>query len=125
MAASILTSIKKVLGVADDYTVFDPDIIIHTNSILSVLNQLGVGPVGGFMIEDAGPTWEDFLGTDPNLNLVKTYVCLRVRMLFDPPGTSYLINAMKEQAQELEWRLNVVREGEQWTDPETNLHTTV
>lgn len=124
MSGSILNTTKKILGLAEDYTVFDLDIIIHINSILNVVTQLGIGPEDGFMIEDAAATWEDFLGSDKRMNAVKTYVYLRVRLLFDPPTTSYLINAMESQCRELEWRLNVTREGEQWLNPITGLHTT-
>jgi hypothetical protein len=91
--------------------------MMHINSVFVTLNQLGIGPENGFAIEDALPTWADFLGDDLRYNSVKTYVYLRVRLLFDPPATSFLISAMKEQVQELEWRLNVHREGESWTNP--------
>ena len=124
MESSILTSTKKILGIAEDYKVLDPDIVLHINSVFSVLEQLGIGPDGGFSIEDATPTWEQYLGNDPRLNAVKTYVYLRVRMLFDPPTTSFLLSSMGEQVRELEWRLNVTREGDKWTDPVTGLHTT-
>lgn len=118
MSASILDGTKKALGVHADYDVFDPDIIMHINTVFSTLHQLGIGPIEGFFIEDAAPTWTDFLGgTDARLNSVKSYMYLKVRMLFDPPTTSYLINAMKEQAEEIEWRLNVVREGDVWVPP--------
>ena len=114
---SILTSVKKILGIDEAYLAFDPDIIIHINSVFSTLNQLGIGPTLGFMIEDAEATWDDFLGTDLRLNNVKSYVYLRVRMLFDPPTTGYLIDAMKEQIKEMEWRINAYREEEAWTNP--------
>jgi hypothetical protein len=104
---SILTSIKKILGIEEDYTVFDPDIIMHINSVFMTLNQLGVGPLSGFQIEDKTAVWGDYIGEDLNLNAVKTYVYLKVRLLFDPPTTSYLITAFKENIQEQEWRLNV------------------
>lgn len=117
MSESILTSTKKILGLEDDYTAFDSDIIMHINSVFSILNQMGIGPENGFAISDAEETWDTYLDDDLRLNSVKTYVYLRVRMLFDPPTTSYLINSMKEQIQELEWRLNTQREGVSWTDP--------
>jgi hypothetical protein len=110
MTESILNSTKKILGISEDYTAFDLDILTHINSVFSTLHQLGVGPVNGFVIEDADAEWMDFLQFDTRLNAVKTYVYLRVRLLFDPPQTSYLIGAMKEQIQELEWRLNMVHE---------------
>jgi hypothetical protein len=118
METSILTSTKKILGLAEDYTVWDLDIITHINSAFSTLTQLGVGPVDGFMIEDATPEWTDFLGDDFQLNSVKTYVFLRVKLLFDPPGTSYALTAMQDQVEQLEWRLNAHREETQWVDPD-------
>lgn len=118
---SILDSTKKILGIDASYTAFDVDIIMHINSVFSTLNQLGIGPVAGFMILDSTSKWEDFLGVDPNLNAVKTYVFMRVRLVFDPPGTSYHITAIEKQIQELEWRLNTQREGESWTSPVTSL----
>jgi len=107
LSTSILTSTKKILGVSADDTVFDLDIITHINSAFSTLCQLGIGPATGFMIEDATAQWDDFLGDDWRFNSVKSYVYLKVRSLFDPPTTSYLLNAMKEQIQEFEFRLQV------------------
>lgn len=117
MDDSILKSIKKTLNLAPDYTAFDEDVLIHINTVFGTLNQLGVGPALGFMIDDEGPTWYEFLGNDPRLNPVKTYVYLRVRLLFDPPATGHHVTAMQEQIKELEWRLNAQREDTQWTDP--------
>lgn len=117
MEQSILNSTKKILGIAADYTVFDLDIITHINTAFSTLTQLGVGPVGGFMIEDDSAEWADFIADDIQNNSVKSYVFLRVRQLFDPPSTSYLISAMEKQIQELEWRLNSHREETGWVDP--------
>lgn len=110
MADSILTSTKKILGVADDYTAFDLDIITHINSSFSVLNQLGIGPIGGFFIEDKTETWDDFAVPPNQLAMARTYIYLKTRMLFDPPTTSYLIEAMNKQIAELEWRINIFRE---------------
>jgi hypothetical protein len=119
MEQSILLSTKKILGIAPDYTVFDLDILTHINSAFSTLTQLGVGPVTGFMIEDADTEWEEFFGTVPDnqFNNVKTYVYLRVRQVFDPPTTSFAIQAFNDQIRELEWRMNVHREETQWVDP--------
>lgn len=117
MSESILTSTKLAIGIAEDLTVFDPVIMMHINTTFSVLNQLGIGPVDGYMIEGATETWDAFLGTDKRLNSVKTYMYAKVRLLFDPPQTSYLIEAMQKQIDELGWRLNVKREDESWTDP--------
>lgn len=118
METSILTSTKKILGIAEDYTVWDLDIITHINTAFSTLTQLGVGPSNGFMIEDAEATWADFIADDLQFNSVKSYVFLRVRQLFDPPTTSYLISAYDKQITELEWRLNVHREETKWVDPD-------
>ena len=118
METSILKSIKKLLGIPEDYNVFDTDVVTYINSAFSTLTQLGVGPAGGFMIEDDSSEWADFLADETQLNSVKTYVALKTRQLFDPPTTSYLISAMNDQVRELEWRLNVRREGTEWTDPD-------
>jgi hypothetical protein len=117
MEQSILNSTKKILGISDDYTVFDLDIITHINSALSTLTQLGVGPASGFMIEDDTAEWADFIEDDIQYNAVKSYVYLKVRSLFDPPTTSYLISAVDKQIAEFEWRLNVHREEMDWVDP--------
>lgn len=107
---SILTSTKRVLGLSENDTSFDLDIVTHINAAFSTLNQLGVGPEDGFFIENNTSEWAD-LGLPANqLHSVKSYIYLKVRMYFDPPTTSYHINAMKEQITELEWRLNVFRE---------------
>lgn len=118
MEQSILISTKKILGIAEDYEVFDLDIITHINTAFSTLTQLGVGPTEGFMISDAEAVWTDFVDDDLQYNSVKSYVFLKVRQLFDPPSTSYLISAVEKQIQELEWRLNVHREDTEWVDPD-------
>lgn len=117
MIASILDSVKKNLGIAADYDVFDSDILLFINGVFSTLNQLGVGPDDGFYVADDAVEWDDFLGADPRLNHVRTYVFLRVKLLFDPPQTSYAQEAVKEQIKEHEWRLNAQREETKWTDP--------
>lgn len=116
MDSSILTSTKKLLGLDESYTAFDTDVIVHINTVFSILADLGIGPSQGFSISDASTTWGEFLGTNPLLNSVKTYVFLRVKMLFDPPSTSFVRDAMNEQIRELEWRLNVQRESVAWVD---------
>jgi hypothetical protein len=115
MADSILNSTKKVLGLAPDYTVFDQDVIMHLNSTFSILDQLGVGPTGGYSIEDDEPTWDAYSAPPNQLQMVRTYVFLKVRMLFDPPTTSYMITAMEQQIKEHEWRLNTFREVEAYS----------
>jgi hypothetical protein len=107
---SILDSTKKKLGLTADYDVFDLDIINHINTAFMSLSQLGIGPVEGFMIEDADTTWDAFLGNDPMLNPVKTYMFFKVKRAFDPPGTSFHLQALDDQIKEIEWRLNVYRE---------------
>lgn len=107
MEDSILISTKKILGLAEDYTVFDLDVLTHINSVFTTLTQLAVGPPGGFFVEDETGLWSDFITPEMNLNAVKTYVYLRVRLLFDPPTTAYLVTATENQIKELEWRLNV------------------
>lgn len=121
MSDSILTNTKKVLGIAEEYTAFDFDVMMHINSVFSTLQQLGVGPEEGFEITGDGEEWQDFLDGDKRLNNVKTYVYLRVRLLFDPPTTSYLIDALDKQRQELEWRINSYREETQWVDPDPDI----
>jgi hypothetical protein len=108
--ASILTSTKKILGLDADYVAFDLDVTTHINAAFSTLNQLGVGPEEGFFIEGATEDWGDFEVPANELNSAKSYVYLKVRMLFDPPGTSFLIAAMDAQIKEMEWRLNMFRE---------------
>ena len=107
METSILTSIKKMLGVAEDYTEFDEDIITHINSVFLNLTQLGVGPEEGFMIEDDTAAWEDFIDDSIKLQAVKTYMYLKVKLLFDPPLSSSVTESFKRMIAELEWRLNV------------------
>ena len=107
MNDSILNTIKKLLGLSSDYTEFDTDIIIHINSVFSILQQLGVGPDNGFSISDASTTWSSYINNDKQINDVITYMYLKVRLLFDPPANSSILNAQKELISELEWRLNV------------------
>lgn len=106
MEESILISIKKLLGISKDYKNFDIDIIAHINTVFTTLNQLGVGPEEGFMIEDDSAIWSDFIGDTKKLNSVITYIYLKVKMVFDPPTTSALIAANQQMINELEWRLN-------------------
>ena len=106
METSILTSIKKLLGVAEDYVEFDEDIMTHINSVFLNLTQLGVGPEEGFMIEDDTAVWEDFIDNSIQLQAVKTYVYLKVKLLFDPPLSSSVTESINRMIAELEWRLN-------------------
>ena len=111
---SILTSIKKMLGIPEEYDHFDPDLIMHINSVLSILTQIGVGPSEGFRIEDDLATWEDFLDNDTDYEAVKSYVHLRVKLLFDTSTlSSAVIESMNRMIGELEWRLNAIAESKQ------------
>lgn len=104
---SILTSVKKMLGITEEYTHFDQDIIIHINTVFTTLTQLGVGPSSGFSIQDEYAEWSDFIPTGSNLESVKTYVYLKVRLLFDPPASSVVVDAINRSISELEWRISV------------------
>lgn len=107
---SILTSIKKMLGITEDYTHFDTDIVMHINSVFSILTQLGVGPPEGFYIQDKTTIWYEYI-SDPNkIEMVKSYMYLKVRLIFDPPSSSSVIEAFNKQISEFEWRLNVAVE---------------
>lgn len=112
---SILTSIKKLLGIAEEYEHFDPDIIMHINSVFMILNQLGVGPDDGFMIEGEDAEWQEYLDDKRLLESVKSYVYLKVRLLFDPPQSSAVIESMNRLINELEWRINVAVDPEEST----------
>lgn len=107
---SILNSTKKILGIDENYDAFDLDIMTHINSVFFTLYQLGVGPSQGFRIDGPDEVWDTFLGTESPIDVVRSYIYLRVRLLFDPPATSFAITAMKEQAQEMEWRMLVAQE---------------
>lgn len=104
---SILTSIKKMLGIAEEYTHFDADLIMHINSVLSILTQIGVGSSEGFSIKDENDVWEDFITEDSKLELVKSYTYMKVKILFDPPLISSVIESMNRMISELEWRIQV------------------
>lgn len=107
MDDSILDSIKKILGMPPDYDAFDTDLVIHINSVFGILAQLGVGPEGGFSISDNTTLWKAYLGDSKDLEMVKSYMALKVRLVFDPPTIGTVMDAMKEQIREFEWRLNV------------------
>ncbi len=110
MDESILTSIKKLLGIVEDYVNFDKDIIAHINTTFLTLRQLGIGPEEGFMIEDKRAVWSDFIKNDKKLIAVQTYIYLKVKLVFDPPLNSSVMEANKQSIAELEWRLNVEAE---------------
>ncbi len=118
MTNSIFDSIKKTLNVDPEDDGFDVDILMHINTTFSRLHTLGVGPEDGFMIEDDSVEWDDFLNGDKTKNLIKSYMYLSVRMLFDPPQTSYTQSAMEKQIDRLEWLINAQRESTGWVDPD-------
>lgn len=107
---NILSSIKKLLGIPTEETAFDSDIIMHINSVFMILNQLGIGPSDGFTISDDYALWSDFIPDGQNLDLVKSYMYMKVRLMFDPPSSSAVLSAMEKSISEFEWRLNVQAE---------------
>lgn len=111
MTESILNTIKQMVGVEQNYDAFDMDLVVDINSALYSLRQLGVGPNEGFAISDDTAKWNDFIEDASLLGLVKTYVYLKVRLLFDPPTNSFLTASIEKQISEYEWRLNVAGEG--------------
>jgi hypothetical protein len=130
MEQSILKSTKKILGIEPDDTSYDLDIVTHINSAFSTLTDLGLGPDTGYVIADESAVWDDFLPDEDylpddivrlntvKLSKIKTYIYLRTRLLFDPPMQSFLLDALKAQIQEAEWRLNTNREETEWVDPD-------
>ena len=106
----ILTSIKKLLGISADDTSFDPDIIMHLNSVFMVLRQLGVGPPEGSAIEGEDAVWADYMSDNALIESVKTYMYMKVRLIFDPPTSTAMIDSMNRLINEFEWRLNVAAE---------------
>ena len=107
---NILSSIKKLLGIPTEETAFDSDIIMHINSVFMILNQLGIGPTDGFTISDDYALWSDFIPDGQNIELVKSYMYMKVRLMFDPPSSSAVLSAMEKSISEFEWRLNVQSE---------------
>lgn len=104
---SILVSIKKLIGLTEEYVQYDTDIITHINTVFAILHQLGVGPVNGFVIRDKSTCWCEYTGDEVFLESVKSYIYLKVKLIFDPPQSSAHIETMKQEIAELEWRLNV------------------
>lgn len=107
---SILNSIKKLIGFDETYTPFDPDIIFNINSSFSNLHQVGVGPENGFLIEDDTSVWTDFLGESRKLEMVKMYVYIEAKLIFDPPSSTAAIEAMKRKSDECFFRAQVAVE---------------
>ena len=104
---SILTSVKKMIGIDETYDAFDDQIIMCINTVFMTLKQLGVGPTDGYFIEDSNDLWSDYLGdNDTKLRSVRIYTALKVKMMFDPPTSSIVADAMNKSIAELEWRIN-------------------
>lgn len=114
MTDSILGSVKKMLGITEEYEHFDTDIIIHINSTFSILTQIGIGPETGFTIEDKSTSWDEFIPEDSHhlLEMVRTYMFMKVKSMFDPPTSSSVSEAYNRQIGELEWRLMVAADTE-------------
>ena len=107
---SILTSVKKIIGISEEDENFDTDLIMHINSVLMILNQLGVGPEDGFSITDKSAVWTDVIGDNKLIEATKTFVGLKVRLIFDPPTSSAVLDSINKTISELEWRINVMVE---------------
>lgn len=105
---SILTSIKKLLGIEKEYTHFDDDLIMHINSVLSILNQIGVGPPDGFSIRDDTSVWNDLISDETQLELIKSYIHMKVKLIFDPPLSAALIESTNRTISEFEWRIQAM-----------------
>ena len=103
---SILESIKKLLGIPKDYTAFDIDVIMHINTAFAILNQLGLGPEGGYGIEGYDDVWDDYI-VSYNMSMIKTFIYLKVRLAFDPPSSTALIESMQRTLDDLTWRLEL------------------
>lgn len=107
---SILISIKKLLGIDAFYEAFDTDVIIHINTVFAILTQLGYGPPEGFSIKDKSACWTDFILEENRIEAVKTYMYMKVKLIFDPPSSAAVIEAYKQNIAEFEWRINVAAE---------------
>jgi hypothetical protein len=104
---SILNTIKKIIGIDESYTHFDTDLIMHINSVFFILNQLGIGPEEPYSITGPDEEWSDFFMGSKESEIVKSYIAMKVRMMFDPPQNNALAQVIKEQISEFEWRANV------------------
>lgn len=124
MTESILDNVKAVCNMEPDYDEFDDSIILFINGELAVLNQIGVGPEAGFMIEDSLAVWDDLLEGETRLNMVKTYLTLKVKLAFDPPATGPLVQAMEKMTDMFFWRIREYREERAWTPPPPASSTT-
>ena len=108
MTDSIFESVKKVVGLLGDDNSFDEDLLLHINSVVSTLRQLGLSIPADFYVRDDVQTWSDLLGEFRDLDLVKSYMTMKVRLMFDPPSSSFGLKSMEEMVKEYEWRINVL-----------------
>ncbi len=108
MDESILDSVKRAVGLDTTDEVFDGELIMYINLVFTILNQIGVGPTDSYTITDSNDVWSDFSSDSSVVMLVKTYMYIKVRLLFDPPTSSFLATALQDQATEYEWRLNIL-----------------
>lgn len=107
MQESILLTIKQMLGIPSEYSVFDEELAVYINTVIAALRQLGVGTENGFAITGENESWEDYIGDTLMYENVKAYIYLKVRMMFDPPSSSFVLEAFKNQAAEIEWRIYI------------------
>lgn len=113
---SILTSVKRILGITEEYEHFDLELIMHINTVFTILTQMGVGVENGFKIKDKSQTWSEFTQDDSKIEDVKTYVALKVKLIFDPPASSSAMDAVNRTISELEWRLYVASDNKTDSD---------
>ena len=113
---SILNSVKKMSGIAEDYEAFDIDLILYINSVFSILHQMGVGPETTYKIQNAENTWDEFTEDNTEIEMVKPYVYMKVRLMFDPPSNSFVINSFNEMIKEAEYRLFVIADNNRITE---------
>lgn len=114
MNENILGSIRHATGLGDEHVFFDPDLVMHINSVFDILHQLGIGPSGGFKLETGEELWSEFLGDSETLEMVKTYMYISVKLVFDPPQNSFLVKQLEDTKKEYEWRMNVGAESKLW-----------
>ena len=116
MNEQILTSVRHAIGLGEEHTYYDSDLILHINSTFDVLHQIGAGPTEGFAIEGELETWNDYFNREPArvINFVKTYMYISVKLLFDPPQNSFLVKSLEDKQKEYEWRINVAAESGLW-----------
>lgn len=111
---TILEDIRHAIGLGDEHTFFDSDLILHVNSTFDIIHQLGAGPIDGFVIEDGSETWDDYFAGYKTIEFIKTYMYISVKLVFDPPQNSFLVKALEDKQKEYEWRINVAAESKYW-----------